>query len=170
MTEKGLYDIYSTWHVPFWQTNWFYLLIGVFISLIILFIVYLIVKKIRFRPKKQLPFWQQALHAIEQLKKENKITVVQGKEFYAQLTAILKRYIALRFHVDVQGKTDDELIAYLSDKKLFDAKLLQNIKSIFSGSVTIKFANTQAAQEQMERDYRNAIEFVKKTCKAEEKE
>jgi len=163
MTEKGLYDIYTTHHIPFWQTTWFYSCIVTIISLILLFVVYHIIKKIKARKKTQVPFWEQSLRAIKQLK----IDIAQGKQFYAKLTTILKRYITVRYHVNVENKTDDELIAYLADKKLLDELLLDDLRSIFTGSVTIKFANAQAAQEQMERDYSKAINFINKTIEQE---
>ncbi len=162
MTEKGLYDIYETWHIPFWQTTWFYILMYSFMSLIIIFIIYFIIKKIKSRSQNKLSFSEQALRDIELLRSQ-----MNGKEFYIQLTAILKRYIAQRYHVDVESKTDDELIAYLGKKHFFNETLLDDISSIFAGIVTIKFAHAQASQEKMEHDYHKAIAFINQTKKEE---
>ena len=161
MTEQGLYDIYGTWHVPFWQTKAFYYGVGL-IGLLILFAsLYIIIKKLCSQ-KRTKTSWDHALDELEQLRKNKVISAERGKEFYFAVTDILKRYLQARFEYTTQGKTDEELLHYL-EKSDFPRDLLTDLRTIFSGSTTIKFANVQALQEQIEQDLERSFSFIKKT-------
>lgn len=46
LDSNGLYDIYPLWHVPFWQTTWFYGAVMTIIALIFLVSMFLIFKKL----------------------------------------------------------------------------------------------------------------------------
>ena len=120
------------------------------------------IKYLRYRKRKKLPLWDQALLELTQLKKEHKIDVVHGKEFYATVSAILKNYFHDRFGYDLRGKTDAEVIHYL-EKNHDDAHVAAEMKLLLQGSEIIKFANAQAAQEHIEHDYLRAIAIVQRT-------
>src|SRR5437899_2466422 len=107
--ENELYDIYTMWHVPFWQTDQFFwgvVLLAMGLSGIA---VWLLVKKWRSRKIKQTP-WQLALQQLNALKKNNRISMQQGKEFYHELTRIMKVYVHERYQVDVLSTTDQEFL------------------------------------------------------------
>lgn len=164
LNEKtGLYENYGLWHVPFWQTREFKIGVYVFLGLLVLCIIALIVKKYcAYRRRKKLSVWDQALAELAQLKKDHKIDILHGKEFYTTTCAILKKYLHDRFGYDVMGKTDDEVIEYLRSHHQ-DDQMLEDIKSILQGGVIIKFANAQAGQEQIEGDYSRAVAIIRRT-------
>jgi hypothetical protein len=164
LNEKtGLYENYGLWHVPFWQTAKFQLgvkIAGAVIALII--VVFLVRKYVQYCKRKKLPLWDQALLDVSNLKKEHKVDVVHGKEFYVSVCAILKNYFGNRFGYDIAGKTDAEVIDYLQ-KKHPDEQTVEDMKMVLQGSEIIKFANAQAAQEQIEQDYVRAVAIITKT-------
>ena len=164
LNEKtGLYENYGLWHVPFWQTQNFKLAMHIGLSLVILCIVVLLIKKyLEYRKRKKLPLWDQALLELTQLKKEHKVDVKHGKEFYLTISALLKRYFHDRFEYDVLGKTDAETIEYL-EKNYCDEWIVAETKALLHGSVIIKFANAQAAQDQIEDDYIRAVAIIQRT-------
>ena len=49
------------------------------------------------------------------------------------------------------------------------SELVQDIESIFAGSEMIKFANMQAAQEQINNDFERSIALIKRTIPKERK-
>lgn len=160
MQEQGFYDIYSTWYVPFWQRPWFFwTCIGLAVITVVLISWYLI-KTYRARKKVAVPYWQEALNQLETLKQRNVATVAQGSVFYAKLTIILKQYIQQRYGFDVCGKTDDETIVLL-ERMQFNPSKLDQLKPLLQGSLYIKFANAQAAQQQIEKDLQDAVNFIK---------
>ena len=60
------------------------------------------------------------------------------------------------------GKTDDEVVYYLQEHHE-DTSLIEEIKALLQGGIIIKFANAQAAQEQIEHDYVRAVGIVTRT-------
>lgn len=164
LNEKtGLYENYGLWHVPIWQTEKFQLavkIIAIFILLVV--VAYVVRKYVQYRKRKKLPLWDQALADLNRLKQEHKVDAVYGKEFYVTISALLKKYFYDRFGYDVIGKTDDEMIQYLQ-KHYPDVQSIEDIKVLLQGSVIIKFANVQAAQEQIDYDYVRAIAIITRT-------
>jgi hypothetical protein len=164
LNEKtGLYENYGLWHVPIWQTEKFKLIVTIVVGVLLFLVLAVVVRKyLQYRKRKKLSLWDQALADLNQLKKEHKVDVVYGKEFYVTVSVLLKKYFKDRFGYDVMGKTDDEMIQYLQEHYP-DAQSVENIKALLQGSVIIKFANVQAAQEQLDHDYVRAIGIITRT-------
>jgi hypothetical protein len=164
LNEKtGLYENYGLWHVPFWQTQQFYLAVKLFAIAVILLVVVLFVRRyLAYRKKKQLPLWEQAITDVRQLKENGKVSAEHGKEFYGVVSVLLKKYLYDRFGYDVIGKTDTEVIEYLHNKHQ-DEQIVEDIKALLQGGVIIKFANAQAAQMQIEHDYVRSIAIIQRT-------
>jgi hypothetical protein len=164
LNEKtGLYENYGLWHVPFWQTQKFQLMLeisGLIVTLIV--IVILIKKYLAYRARKKLSSWDQALLDLRILKRDNKVSVEHGKEFYLAVSALLKKYLHERFGYDVLGKTDAEVVHYLQEHHV-DTSLIEEINLLLQGGVIIKFANAQAAQGQIEHDYVRAVAIIQRT-------
>lgn len=165
MNKHGLYDIYGGVHVPFWQTRIFLYGVTASFFLLIILIIWLITQR-----KKQLPAyaWTKALDKIEALKNSQRAVVEHGKEFYGALTDIIKNYLQERYGYESIGKTDEELIQYLQQNH-FSKDLIEILQEIFLGITIIKFANAQAAQEQIDRDMQRTILFIKRTIPSDKK-
>ena len=167
--ETGLYENYGIWHIPFWQTTTFYIIVGIAISLLFMLLLWFIIRKYCIgKGKQNIPTWVVTLRKLEELKKQNIATVASGKMFYLATTAILKQYLEQRYGFDLQGKTDTEVINYLKRENA-PSELVQDIESIFAGSEMIKFANMQAAQEQINNDFERSIALIKRTIPKERK-
>lgn len=161
INELGMYDIYGQWHVPFWHTTVFYIIIFLLTMLALSIGGWYFYKK-HYLNKNKLTSWEIALAQIDNLKKNNYTNVEHGKEFYYALTGILKRYMHERYGFDSREKTDKEFLRYLEEQK-FSILFMQDLTAIFEGSTIIKFANASAAQQQIDRDVVAAISFIKKT-------
>ncbi len=164
LNEKtGLYENYGLWHVPFWQTDKFKLAVQICACVLLLIVIALLVRKyLAYRRRKKLPIWDQALLKLTQLKKDHQVDVAHGKEFYLTVSALLKHYFHERFSYDLLGKTDAEVIECLHEHH-FDEHILAELKALLQGSEIIKFANAQAAQEQIEHDYLRAVTIIQRT-------
>lgn len=164
LNEKtGLYENYGLWHVPFWQTQNFKIAAQICLFLATLCIIVLLVKKyLAYRKRKKLPLWDQALLELTHLKKEHKVNVAHGKEFYVTVSAILKQYFHDRFEYNIIGKTDEEFVEYLKSN-YEDQVIVEEIKTLLHGGMIIKFANAQAAQEQIDHDYVCAVAIIQRT-------
>jgi len=158
--KTGLYENYGVWHVPFWQTESFLLGIKIVGALfIVLVVTFLLRAYLCYRKKKQRASWQQALYDVQQLKVNHIVYSEKGKEFYGAVSDILKIYFFKRFDYDVLGKTDTEIIPFLEENN-FDSHLVAEIKELLQGGVFIKFANVQAAQERINKDYDRVVSII----------
>lgn len=164
LNEKtGLYENYGLWHIPIWQTEKFQLIVMIIAALSSFVVIMFLVRKyIQYRKRKRLSLWDQALADLNQLKTAHKVDVMYGKEFYVTVSALLKKYFYDRFGYDVMGKTDDEMIQYLQEHYP-DTQSIDDMKALLQGSVVIKFANVQAAQEQIDHDYVRSIAIITRT-------
>ena len=153
-----LYDIYEMWHTPFWQTQTFLitalLFLLVFLGSGIVFLMYL--RKKKYKQK----YWECTLAHIDAL--GERMNQKGAKHFYFELTSILKKYFHKRFGAETEAKTDQEFVTFLSTIS-FPASLHDDVQNIFSGSMYIKFANAQALDERMKRDFIASKNIIKKT-------
>ena len=163
--DLGLYDIYSAWHIPWWQTQVFYYSI-IFIGIMICASIGFIIGRYWFYKKVTIPFWQQALNELDRLAKTPVVTSAQKKECYFVMTHVLKRYVGIKYNLQTANKTDKQFIECLQ-KSLVPIELLSDIENIFIGGLTIKFANDIVKNEQIQRDLTHAISFIKKTMASE---
>jgi hypothetical protein len=110
--------------------------------------------------KRKLSAWQQALYDLEQLKKDDLLSIAQSSTFYAKLTSILKQFVSYCYKKDVCSYTDQQMIAYINNVDLFDNQK-KSLEAIFSAGELIKFANQDALAQQMQDDWQFVFNFVK---------
>lgn len=157
--DVELYDIYGLWHVPFWQTTWFSVVIGILSALVIMVLVYGMVTRYLSRRPATKP-WVVALQELENLSKN--IQPADSERFYTALTTLLKHYLYRRFGYSVLSKTDAQVTVYLKSVDL-DPAFADTLETIFQGSIVCKFAHQQAIKEAMHRDLAAAIAFINAT-------
>ncbi len=168
MSKSGLYPIYGTCHVPFWQTTEFYVVVLGLCVVLFSVLLWYGAKKYRLSKKGCKEPWKTALNELEKIEKERVAGSVLGGTFYFKLTWVFKRYLSERYGFDVYGKTDEELLLYLEGAGLA-SKFVQDLSVIFEGSEVIKFAKEAVAQDRMERDLQASIEFIKNTTPSTKK-
>lgn len=161
MNENGFYDIYSLWHLPFWQTHAFYYSVLVFVFILVSVICWFLVRW--YFKKKIIPktAWQDALDQLHLLQQTSYHTKKEGKLCYFAMTDIIKTYLIARYDYPLHGKTDKEVIRYLTKKE--PTFLAGSLKEIVDGSLHIKFANETALEKKIVQDLEQCCSIVKKT-------
>jgi len=152
------YDIYEYYTIPFWQKTWFYVtmffVVGLIIGLLVFYIWY--------RRRRFITPWDWALMELTRLSKKSLQTKDDIKRFYFELTKILKTYLAKRYRWTIDNKTDDELVAFLEEKK-FNADLIAMLKKTAEGAQWIKFANETALKAQVDQDTQTVKILIEQT-------
>lgn len=167
LDEQGLYGIYDTWHIPWWQTKPFYitaLIIGLLLLSVGLFLLVRFIRRKKIAPQSA---WDHAIQELELL--VTQATPDHSKLVYFKIAQILKEYLHKRYGLDTHGKTDKQLLAYLQTSE-FPEHLLPLMETVFEGGVTIKFAKAQAAEEQMKQDLASCISIIKHTIPDQHKQ
>ncbi len=162
MDQATLHDIYPIWHIPFWQTKWFFWGIVSLCILVCCLAVVGIYAWYQKRNKRVMTPWDTALQTINRLQNNNYTSQQESKQCYFTLTTALKQYLADRFAYPIAHQTDEEAARYL-EKQSLDPQLKKNIQEILRGCLLIKFANQQAMNEQIQAHLALAKEIIVKT-------
>lgn len=109
------------------------------------------------------PPHKRAMEAIRQIKEQG--AAADEKEYYVQLTDILRTYIQERFHFNAREMVSSEIIERLQEVK--DASLLLELKEVFQTADLVKFAKHKTSLLENDRNMGNVVEFVD-TTKIEE--
>lgn len=160
MDERGLYDIYGTWHIPFWQTNWFFLLCLAGAALLGAFFAWFVYRRYC---NKNLAFtpYETAQRGLKKLENKPITNKADAQAVYFELTSLLKHYIQNSLGYQVIGLTDSELINFLSEH-YFPAQAYAPLKDICSGCQHIKFAQESVLNEQIQQDLSKSFVILDK--------
>lgn len=162
--HEQLYDIYTTWHIPWWQHPYVrYAACALVIVVIVGLVAWAI--RARMRRAKILTPWQRAQASLGTL--QQTIATQDPKIWYAQLSEIVKQYIYERYARDVRSETDEELLVTLHT--LVAPELLPAFTDLVHAAVGAKFANALAVREQQQRDLALCVTFVKNTVPLNDK-
>lgn len=148
-------------------------IIGVIILLALIVIGYLYYRKRKkpaeeaLSPEDLLPPHERALRALETLKENKLWQNGQEKEYYTQLTDILREYIDDRFHINAMEMTSSQILSVLRSNKETKAVNTQ-LKQILEMADFVKFAKMRPLPDDNEAIMRDAISFVEETKVVEE--
>lgn len=159
--QLRIYELYDLWHEPLWQQPWFLITISCLIILLCIIIIWLIV---RYRKKRQtlLSPWQEALKRLSALDMQRYSDAHFHKEFYHEITKILKTYLNRRYGLNLASQTDEEVLIAIKNTE-FPSPQHVSLEKILQGALLIKFANHEAAQEQIKADLECAKECIRQT-------
>ena len=109
------------------------------------------------------PADEMALEKLDAIREQKIWQSGQVKEYYTQLTDVVREYIARRFEVSSTEQTSDETLramrVLLTDKK----ELYDNLRKMLTLADLVKFAKWTTTPDENEISLRNAYTFVKET-------
>ncbi|WP_077154271.1 BatD family protein [Bacteroides bouchesdurhonensis] len=159
---------------PFAWEDWYGLIACSFLALPLLgLLIYLIIRirdnkpiirKIKVEPK--LPPHQAALQEIERIKNEKVWQKGQPKEYYTELTDIIRTYIRDRFGFNALEMTSSEIIDKLLEIK--DKEAISDLKFLFQTADLVKFAKHAPQINENDMNLINAVDFINETKQPEE--
>lgn len=168
--KLGVFDIKTVQAPPFvWQD---YILYGIAILLFILAIVGIIIgiymykkKKERgyfFKPKVIQPPHVIALTALNQIKEEKLWQQGREKEYFTELTDVLRGYISKRFHVNAFEMTSDEILSFTKGFIETDTSS-DSLSQVLKLADLVKFAKYKPFPDENDLSLVNSILFVNQT-------
>ncbi len=172
-TKQKMFDIKAAMEVdkaPFQfptSAYWLIILVGVVAAIW----YFLRRKKKKAEANKQLPPYQEALVALEELDSSQYLLQNNAKEYYSLLTEIVKRYLDREVDDAALESTTQELIGRLNAlKKLgdFDFKSLdiKHLETILKRADLVKFAKMQLSSGQAQADRSRVEEIISNTHQA----
>ena len=168
--QLQLNDIKPIQKAPFsWKDLLSLLWIPVIIVLLLAIlgaIIYLIIKKNRkgyfFTPPPVLPAHLRAMKSLDEIKAAKIWQQDRYKEFYTQLTDVLRRYINERFGVNSLEMTSGEILDIIRTKAEEDS-VYNNLKQILTVADLVKFAKHKPYIDENDLSLMNSYFFINQT-------
>lgn len=113
------------------------------------------------RRVKRVPAHVKALDDIEELKHKETLLAEHPKEYYTQLTDVLRQYISERFGFNAKEMTSYEIIRHLEQHG--DAQMVNELRELFTTADLVKFAKHSTLLNENDRNLLHAMEFVDRT-------
>lgn len=129
----------ENWFLGLIKSLWFWIGLIVVVILLIVFLKKKKSKKTEFIP--ELPAEEVALSAIQDLE-DSELYNKDLKEFYVQLSLIVRRFLTRYYNMRLMDKTSTELVAVLKMKKL-STQTQQLAREVLNQSDLVKFAKSK---------------------------
>jgi hypothetical protein len=169
------FDIKNIWKPPFVLSDYYALIYGVLFTLFIICVIGYFVQKMRNRKPKdveikaapKLPPHEQAIRELKKIREQKLWQQGRNKEYYTEVTDILRRYITSRYGISVMEKTTSEILEVIRDEEPGNKEVLDTLKQILQLSDFVKFAKLHPLPDENDLSMINAQLFVEKTKKLE---
>lgn len=112
--------------------------------------------------KKRLPPYEEAMQALNNLKSRNLWQNGQEKEYYTELTDILRVYIDRRFGINAVEMTSTQIMEKIRQNE--EAHIANDqLNNVLEIADFVKFANMHTLADDNEISFQRAINFVEQT-------
>lgn len=167
-TTKAIRDIRGPISVPYDWRELIPYIIGTLLLIALLWFAYYYFKnrkkgvKIIDFSKPVLPAHEIALLALEELKNKKLWQNNKTKEYYSELTEIIRIYIEERFVIAAMEMTSDEIITAFRSVDITD-NLRAKLRQLFVLADLVKFAKATPLPNEHDLSFYNAQAFVRET-------
>ncbi len=121
-------------------------------------------KPIKILEKPKEPAHLIAFRQLEDLKNKKIFATEKSKEFYSELTGILRLYIEYRFSLPALENTSTEILDnFDQNKELIDNEQFEALRTILETADLAKFAKYKQLQNVNEANFELTYNFVEKT-------
>jgi len=168
-TTKAIKDIKGPYEAPVSLAEilpWVFGGLG--LILLILLLIYIVRKIIRKEPlirkvKPLEPAHVIAYRDLDKLKEQKLWQNDRVKEYYTELTDILRKYLWNRYAIRTLERTSDEILQSLKNSPFYDEQPFGLLKDIFYVSDLVKFAKFKPVADEHQKCYDDALRFVDET-------
>ena len=176
-TTRGLTDIKMPYAAPITLKEVTPYILGIILIAAIIFLVLYSIK----RKKKNKPFFALpvkpkepphviALRELDRIKNEKIWQKEKTKQYYSEVTDVLRNYIEERFEIRAMEQTTDEILdSFRVQKNLLGEKSFTNLSQILSVADLVKFAKYKTLPDDDNLTLVNSYFFVNDTKKEEPK-
>lgn len=165
-------SIQAKWYdwIPDWLTEyWYFILIGLVLVALIATVIILYKKngKYLLPRKKIVPPYELAMRRLDALKRSGLAEKGQNKQYYTELTEILRKYLGGRFRIYALEMTSTQILEEL-EKNPETAPFALQLKPMFTVADFVKFAKQQSSVDENIRSFNAVKEFIKSTRPVEQ--
>lgn len=164
-------DIKDVWKPPFVWADYYPLIGGILLAILLVALVVYVVKRIRERksliPFKQaeepkLPPYEQAIKELDEIKQSKLWQQGKDKEYYTSITDTLRKYLVDRFGVNALELTSAEILDLV--RKIDDiSPAYDKLEQVLKLADFVKFAKFRPLPDENDLSLMNAYFFVNQT-------
>jgi len=149
-----------------------YILIALGVLVALALIIYIIQRRKQNKPlfkmpeKPKIPAHILALQKLKQLQDKKLWQTGSVKEFYSELTDILREYMEGQLHFNAMEMISDEIIDELKSKKI-DNSLIKETQDVLQTADLVKFAKIKPLADENDRALNWGFHFVEATKPSE---
>ncbi len=158
-------DFAGLYFVPF-PWGGFLLTIVVLALVVIVICTWLHKKKVE-EERRTPPYWDIARERLDNLSKASLIELGKFRQFYYELTEILRYIIQKRFNIPAMEMTNSELIPSLRSLEL-EEETKERIKELIERSGPVKYAQGEISEEVCRKDLDLVMSLVEKIARENE--
>lgn len=155
------YDFLPDWIIDYW--GWLLLTLLLVAGGVCAVLIYTKRMNVPFiAPKKVIPPYEMAIHRLGVLREQHLCERGQEREYYTELTDILREYIDKRFGINAMEMTSRQILEHLNQNETTrpSERLMRQILEVAD---FVKFAKMRPMPEDNVRSYTQAVEFVENT-------
>lgn len=109
------------------------------------------------------PAWVVARELLNRLREKDFPAKGMIREYYFELSYILRRYIEDRFLLRAPEMTTEEFLESLKDSSALSGQQKENLQGFLTGCDMVKFARYSAGREEMDKSFELVEKFVDET-------
>lgn len=107
--------------------------------------------------------WEKAYEALSALEKSTLLSQLQFKEFYSQLSDIVRHYLEERFHYKAPEMTTEEFLFSLKGSDQLNEKQKDTLKEFLTSCDMVKFAKYVPVIDEAKKSLQLARQLVEET-------
>jgi hypothetical protein len=167
---EEFFDIKDVWKPPFVLADYYPLIFGIVIALIVLFLIWYVVKRLRNnrslmpfkRVEPPLPPHDEAIRELDKIKGRKLCQQGRYKEYHTQITDALRHYLFRRYLFNAMEMTSHEILDAWQEKNN-DRTARDMLRQILQLADFVKFAKLHPLPDENDLSLSNAYRFVDQT-------
>jgi hypothetical protein len=168
-TTQTIMDIKNPWGIPFqWREYLHFFIIGFVVLLIIIALIYYSMRRRKGLPlfpsriTPPLPADEEALLALDKIKKEKIWKNGLVKDYYTLITDAIRRYIERRYDIPAPEFTSAETLEAIAEIDI-DSEASAQVEHVLNVADMVKFAKANPDPTEHENCLSRAYDFILKT-------
>lgn len=161
------YDWVPQWVTDYWA--WALLALGLIAAAVAAFLYWRRGVTVTVRRKRVIPPYELAMQRLGRLREQRLAESGHEKEYYTELTDILRQYLEGRFGINAMEMTSTEILRALKENE--DTRLnADKMRNVLEVADFVKFAKMRPLPDDNVKTYNSAVTFVENTRPAPEPE
>ncbi len=148
---------------------WIFVVIAILVAAIwgAIALVKLISKRREIKAISIVPAHVAAYVALKRLKKKDYLRQGKVREYYSELSDIIRRYIEARFELRAPEMTTEEFLLSVKKATIFSKEQIRLLKEFLSHCDMVKFAKHKPSKKEVDESFLSAEQFIDQTKEEE---